>query len=184
MKRTIVQRILRESFPQVDSDDPVSYFGEAGNAVDAVMYGWLYWPDLVELHGAVFLALDGDDEADIAERLATPVANGHPDWPELSWVEAVDSFNIFEVEHLFGQWRGSVELYGDVHRELGRFLVHAWTARLVTAYQERRFTVILIDADDLMGLRIEVSQRSPALVGPEGWDARRRGIITDSGFRA
>jgi len=184
MKRTIVQRILREWFPQVDSDDPVSYFGAAGNAVDALMYGRLYWPELVELHGAVFLALDGNDEADIAERLATPVADGHPDWPELSWVEAVDSFNIFEIEHLFGQWRGSVELYRDVHRELGCLLARAWEGRLVTAYPLRRFTVILIEPDDSMGLRIEVSQQSPALTTPEGWDARRRGIIADSASEA
>lgn len=178
MTREIVRRILRGSFPQVDSDEPSGYYGAVGGAVDALMYGWLYWPDVVEFHGAVFVVLDGEGEVEIAERLTTSVVDKHPDWPELSWVEAVDSFNVFEIEHLFGSWRGPVEIYADVHQELAKVLARAWAARLLEAYPDRRFEVRILGPDDAMGLRVEIAQQWPALTTPRGWDAQRRVIVS------
>ncbi|MFG2719603.1 hypothetical protein ACGFW5_15090 [Streptomyces sp. NPDC048416] len=173
------RRILHKSFPYVDAEDPVSYFSDAGDATQALMYGWLYWPDLVEIHGAVFLALSGNDEAEIAQRLATPLADGHPEWPAMSWVQMVDSYNIFEIQHLFRQSRGPAEFFVDTHRILGSILVQAWQARLMASYPDRQFVVRMIEADASMDLRIEVSQESPPLIPPRGWDGRRRGIIVD-----
>jgi hypothetical protein len=161
----------------VESDDPVAHVAEAGYAVDAILYGLLFWPELLELHGAVFLAVNGDDEAYVSQRLATPVGDGHADWPELSWRKVVDSFNVFEIEHLFRNWRGPTDLYEDVHRELGSMLLEPWRARLASAYPGRRFTVTLLEPDDSVGWRIEVSQLSPPLDSPKRWDPRRRAVI-------
>ncbi|WP_253772332.1 hypothetical protein [Goodfellowiella coeruleoviolacea] len=174
-----VDRILRESFPHIEAGDPVSYFTEVGDAVQALMYSWLFWPKLLEIHGAVFLALHGNDESDIRERLYTPLGDMHPEWPPLSWNEAVDSFNVFEIPHLFRQVRGPIELFSASHWELGKVLVQIWGARLSVGFPNRRFSVCLIDADDSMDLRIQVSQASPDLVIPAGWDNRRRSIITN-----
>jgi hypothetical protein len=173
-------RILHECFPYVDSDDPVSYFSEAGDAVQALKYSWSYWPNLVEIHVAVFLALSGNDENEIVERLATPLADQHPEWPTMSWTQIINSYNIFEIQHLFRQQRGPAEFAEETHRELGRILLQTWHARLATSYPERRFVVQILEADDSMDLRIEVSQESTPLTPPKGWDERRRGIIIDS----
>ncbi|WP_371521761.1 hypothetical protein [Kitasatospora sp. NBC_01300] len=179
-RNELSRRILHEAFPEVDSSDPVSYFSETGDAVQALMYSWLYWPNLVEIHGAVFLALYGNDEVEIANRLATPSADGHPDWPAMAWGQMVDSYNIFEIPHLFRMMRGPSELAADACRQLGDALVQTWQGRLLATYPERRFTVRMIEGDDSMDLRIEVSQLTPSLVPPKGWDGQRRGITVTS----
>ena len=175
--QVFIQQILREAYPEVTSDDPVSYFSETGDAAEALKYSWLYWPNTVLIQGAVFLTLNGDDNKEIVDRLAIPTAEGHPDWPAMPWARMVDSYNVFEIQHLFRRSRGPSEFSEEGHRELGRILVQTWQARLVAVYPERRFAVRMIEADDAMDLRIAVSQESPRLASPEGWDENRRGII-------
>jgi hypothetical protein len=170
-------RLLGQAFPTVNSDDPVVFISETGDAAEALKYARLYWPGLVEIHGAVFLALWGHDAADIVERLHRPVADRHPDWDALPWSEAVDSYNRFEVAHLFRQQRGPVDTWEEFDEALADFLVQTWSARLRTAYPDRRFTVRTVEPDGGMDFRIEVVQDSPALLPPAGWDPRRRGIV-------
>ncbi|TCC44622.1 hypothetical protein E0H75_34225 [Kribbella capetownensis] len=175
MDAAAVRRLFQVSFPEVESEDPVEYFGEIGSAVDALVYGWLYWPKLVEQHGAVFLALNGDDEAYIAERLAAAIAASR-DEPRGSWAEAVDSFNFFELEYLFGVRPATANVQEDVVQQLGSVLVETWSARLASAYPDRRFSVTLRLADEslMLATRVQVTQRTPALVPPAGWNARVR----------
>ena len=168
-------RILRDVYPEVDSADPVDYVAELGDSVQALMYSWLFWPDLVEFEGAVFVAIWGNDEQFISERIRNP-SGGWRRSP-ISWKETVDSFNIFEVDHMFRQYRGSVEVAAEANSELGHVLVQAWNARLKMAYTTRSFRVRFVEADELMDSRIEVSQDYPSLVTPRGWNAEQRSIL-------
>ncbi|MGH2733131.1 MAG: hypothetical protein ACRDJG_09390 [Actinomycetota bacterium] len=168
--------ILRAAFPDVDSDDPVSYLGRTGDLFHALSYAWLFWPRLVELYGAVFLALHGDDEKEIRERLATPVGDAHPEWPPMSWKDAVDSYNRFEISYLFRFWREPSNLISDAAEVLSGVLVQTWRARLLQAYPERVFSVSVVEYGDATELSIEVCQQSPDLEVPDRWNERRRFI--------
>ncbi|MEV8378125.1 hypothetical protein AB0P21_35630 [Kribbella sp. NPDC056861] len=180
MNRFVVEQVLRTAFPHVGPSDPVEYFGEAGSATEALMYSWLYWPDLVELYGAVFLLLSDANEEYISERLGASVGDEHPDWAPLAWADAIDSFNWFEVSYLFRSWSGLTdELHDDLHRELGSRLIPVWSARLTAAYPDREFSVTLLEPDDSVGWRIQVSQVSPPLQAPPGWDPQRRSVLPD-----
>lgn len=172
------RNLLHEAFPEVDADDPSGYFTELGDAAQALMYSWLFWPRLLEAHGAVFVALWDTDETEIPARLSRAVGDDQPDWPDTSWQEAVDSFNYFEVPYLFRHDRGSPELQEEVWRALGAVLVRTWTARLASEYPERRFAVSLVEPDDSISLRIKVTQE---LVAPPGWSPRCRAVIGPDG---
>jgi hypothetical protein len=172
-----IARILAEAYPSVDSADPVSYVSELGDSVQALVYARLFWPKLVEFEGAVFIALWGDDESYISERLRTPAPD--PSWGPLSWESVVDSFNKFEVAHIFRQYRGPAEVSDQANYELGQVLVQTWSARLAGAYPERKFTVRFSAADEVMDSRIEVRQAHPQLNPPAGWSDRHRAILSE-----
>jgi hypothetical protein len=176
-----VGRILHASFPEVDSLDPVSYVSELGDPVQALLYSRLFWPKLVEFRGAVFVALWGDDYEYIDHRMHSPAAG--KDWPPMSWADAVDSFNAFEVQHIFRQVRGPVEFYEEAHLQLGLILVQAWRARLAQEYPERQFSVEFINGDEVMDSRMAVSQTYPSLIPPEGWSDEQRRIVGDGKAR-
>ncbi|GGN85656.1 hypothetical protein GCM10010112_66320 [Actinoplanes lobatus] len=171
-----VGAILRAAFPDVASDDPVAYFKNEGDVFQALSFSWLFWPRLVELYGAVFIALHGNDEVEISERLSKPLADGHSNWPRMVWSDAVDSYNWFELDQLFTRWRGPREFVAEAESELAEILVHTWRARLVSGFPDRRFAVTLSPADESVGLAIRVRQESPQLEVPQGWDERRRFI--------
>ncbi|MFK4109425.1 hypothetical protein [Streptomyces sp. NPDC002176] len=173
-----VGRILQQSYPEVDSCDPVAYVSELGDSVQALVYSRLFWPKLVEIEGAVFVALWGDDEEYISARIRTPAAS--PNWGAMSWPQVVDSFNKFEVAHIFRQHRGSEDMVESANRELASTLVQAWHARLATSYPGRKFSVRFADGDESMGSRIEVAQDHPPLVTPEGWSDESRAILPES----
>ncbi|UCM87964.1 hypothetical protein [Streptomyces marincola] len=169
-------RILLRAFPGVGFLDPVAYASELGDSVQALVYSRLFWPKILQVEGAVFLGLWGADEQYIRERLRTPVSGRG--WAPMSWTGAVDSFNRFEVAHIFRQERGPAELVGAANRELGLILVQTWSARLAVACPERRFHVRFMEADETMDSRIEVTQESPSLVAPQGWSDELRAIVT------
>jgi hypothetical protein len=175
----LIGSLLRAAYPEVGSDDPVAFYSEVGDVIEALKYARLYAPKVVEFYGAVFLLLLSKEEVDIPKALVTPLADGHPDWPEMSWAEAVNSYNIFEIPHLF---RSSGARTGRSDNDnawcaLGKILADSWRALLAERNPDRRFLVRLVDADDSMDLRIEVIQEWPALKAPGGWDSKRRGIM-------
>ncbi|WP_245556059.1 hypothetical protein [Actinopolyspora mortivallis] len=169
---------LRAAYPDVDSEDPVAFFGEEGTHFQGLMFAWLYWPRLIEIHGAVFLCLNGEDESYIRELLSTPVADGHSDWLPMSWKNVVDNFNWFEVLHLFGLHVPPDEYVVPASEQIAEILVESWSARLKVAYPEREFSVSLMDSDT-EDVGIEVVQTAPELEVPAGWDPRRRFINPD-----
>ncbi|WBQ07545.1 hypothetical protein [Kribbella sp. CA-293567] len=177
MNRAAISQLFRQIFPDVDSDNLAAYYGDAGHAAGALMYGWLYWPELLELYGAIFVTPDQGGREYVTERLGVPVGDRNPEWQDLSWIEAVNSFNWFEVAHFFRSWSGADEFESELHQALGETLVSVWGARLATGYPDRQFSVTLAEPDDSVGWRIEVTQESPVLVTPERWDPRRRAII-------
>ncbi|GAA3873993.1 hypothetical protein GCM10022243_43930 [Saccharothrix violaceirubra] len=172
-------QIFRRSFPDVDVEfrHPASYVAETADAVAALLYSYLFWPDLVECYGAVFIAINGNEDSDLEERIRRPVGDGHEDWPELSWAAFVESYNMYEVPHLFRMLRGPAEVYEPSHAALGAVLREAWEARLAAAYPDRCFGVDLLEGNGSVALRLVVRQKSPELVAPEGYDPRRRGVI-------
>ncbi|GHF14826.1 hypothetical protein E5082_01905 [Streptomyces griseoluteus] len=173
----VAGRILQQLYPEVGSSDPVAYVSELGDSVQALVYSRLFWPKLVEIEGAVFVALWGDDEEYISARLRTPAASSN--WAPMSWPQAVDSFNKFEVAHIFRQNRGSEEVVEDANRELASILVQVWKARLATSYPERKFSVRFVDGDETMDSRVEVTQDHPPLATPKGWSDELRAIVPE-----
>lgn len=167
---------MRGAFSEADFDDPVSYFGRTSDVFDALSFAWLFWPKLVELQGAVFFALDGNDEQEIRKRLYTPFGDAHPEWPAMTWQNAVNSYNRFEVSQLFYVWREPSDLVSSASKELSHFLVQTWQARLRREYPERVFSVQVIEPDDSTELSIEVFQQSPDLEVPDGWNEQWRCI--------
>ena len=90
MDAAAARRLFRAFYPDVEADDPADYLGANRSAVDALACGWLYWPRLIEVHGAVFLAVNGNDEDYVTERLAAMdrshsapgfPSTGHPNLP-------------------------------------------------------------------------------------------------------
>lgn len=170
-----VGQILQYSYPEVNSLDPVSYVSEVGDSVQALIYSRLFWPELLEIEGAVFVALWGGDYDYINDRIRIPAPSS--EWAPLSWTTAVDSFNIFEVAHIFRQNRGTAEIVDRANRELGMILVQSWSARLSVSYPHRGFSVRFVEADEELDSRVEVSQEHPSLVTPRGWSDERRAIL-------
>lgn len=134
-----VADILRTIYPDAESGDPSKCFGQVGHVYDGLSHAWLFWPKLMEVHGAVFVAAYGWDEAWLRERITTPANPEHENWPELSWKEAVDSFNRIEVGDLFQWWPEPLDPIAAALEQLTEILVQAWDARLRTAYPERVF---------------------------------------------
>ncbi|MBP0458662.1 hypothetical protein [Streptomyces montanisoli] len=174
-EKATVGEILQRAYPDVGSADPISYVSELGDSVQALVYSRLFWPKLVELEGAVFVALWGDDREYIDGRLRAPAPSGSS--APMAWQKIVDSFNTFEVAHMFRQNRGPADLVESANRELALVLVQAWGARLGIAYPQRRFEVCYAEADEEMDSRVMVSQVHPSLVPPQGWSEEQRAIL-------
>ncbi|BDZ53061.1 hypothetical protein GCM10025870_01340 [Agromyces marinus] len=164
--------ILRVAFPWVDGAVPADYRWNIGTPVHALLYGSLYWPDLFEFGGAVFVSVWGNDRRDTIERLTSPSSDSSPF--VRSWKESVDSFNVFELPYLFGGAGDDRELERRAEAALADVLVQTWVARLRASYPQRTFDVRHLTADDCYDARITVTQLSPELVEPAGWDTQRR----------
>jgi hypothetical protein len=171
MSEQMAGRILREYFPFVGSDDPVSYFHRAGDAAEALKYSRLFWPELIEYCGAVFLALGENDRVEIVRCLAEFMGQERPEWRVRSWKDVVDSYNLIEIANLFDRIREPVGYAESVCRELGNTLMRAWRSRLLQEYPDRLFSVRLVEPEqDWPELRIEVKQEAPKLEVPPGWN--------------
>jgi hypothetical protein len=169
-----IGRALQAAFPGVDSQDPVGFFGQIGDVFGALSYAYLFWPKLIEIHGAVFVAVTGDYEGQVRERLAVPAAQEEA--RPLAWKEVVDSFNWFEISQLFGRWREPRDFTDDAYEGVGGFLVESWGAKLRLEFPDREFEVRLLEADEQHERRISVRQTSPPLLEPRGWDSGTRHI--------
>lgn len=176
-----IGRILKAAYPDVGSDDPVSYLEEETEAFRALDLSFLFWPRFINVYGAVFLALDGDDEKFIVERLTTPHPVRKSHTPDTSWVDAVDSFNWIELSQLFHNIRNPAEFLTEAHLEVGKILCQTWSAKLRQEYPDRGFSVCIAEADESVEQRIEIKQLDPQLQTPDGWNPERHIIETRGG---
>lgn len=165
--RSTIGHVLHESFPEVSSSNPTSYFGNISDAFTALAHSYLFWPRLFNLYGAVFLALDGDDENAIGARL-TAEPKRTPRYA-MTWQANVDSYNWFEISSLFRQWRGPASQIDNACEELGRVLTLCWSARLREEFPDRTFSVVLEEPDEYSEWSVAVTQQSPELATPNGW---------------
>lgn len=168
--------ILRAAFPEISATDPAGFLGEAGSSVDALLYGAMYWPEVFEYAGAVFVGMWGDDRAETVRRLTSPQDNVAP----LSWVDSVNSFNIFEVHYFFRAVGMSDELDRDAEFAFAQILVESWNARLLQSFPARRFKVDFWPADEQYEARISVIQLSPDVEQPANWDPQRRFLSNET----
>ncbi|WP_147450763.1 hypothetical protein [Streptomyces hoynatensis] len=176
-ERDEVLHILQRAYPEERYADSVSYAGELGDPVQALMYSTFFWPKLLEIEGAVFVALWGEDEKNISERIYVPTRS---ESAPLTWKQAVDSFNIFETMYLFRQSRGSFDLSQDAAWELAQVLVETWGWRLKSEYPQRSFEVCLNESGDALGSHIQVVQTYPQLAVPSRWCPTRHAILGDA----
>ncbi|RKN52401.1 hypothetical protein D7231_35260, partial [Streptomyces klenkii] len=61
--------LLRAARPEVTAVTPAEWLAETGGVLEAIPYRWLYWPDVLEVHGAAFVDLSGLGREAIAERI-------------------------------------------------------------------------------------------------------------------
>jgi len=157
--------------------DPVAFYDGVGDLFQAVAFSFLFWPKFITFHDAVFIALNGDDERFIINRLTDRNGKMISRSRESSWQEAVDSFNWVEVAHLFIHWRGPQEYHVDAEDFLGEVLCQAWSAKLKKNFPERDFSVFLDEPEDSStSLTINIKQVSPVLEDPPSWN-RKLGIF-------
>ncbi|HEU4539989.1 MAG TPA: hypothetical protein VFR23_02575, partial [Jiangellaceae bacterium] len=73
----------------------------AGSPIDALLYARLFWPELLEVDGAVLLASSVEDEADLA-RVRSSLRERGP-------VETERRYNLRELSDLFGHGLGEID---------------------------------------------------------------------------
>jgi hypothetical protein len=86
----------------------------------------------------------------------------------------IDSYNWFEVGHLFNRWQEPANLVEEAERALAALLADAWSHRLATRFPRRSFAVTVEDASSEESLGISIRQVSPRLLTPAGWNPKRR----------
>jgi hypothetical protein len=152
--------ILRAAYPDVAAIDEVAYFGTVSSLYSALACSALFWPKLVEIEDAVFIALYGDDERRLKRRFPELVREKNIRPHTARWEEWVSTFNKFEIVHLFKYWSGLQEIVEPAAEALGEVLVQTWTARLRSSYPNRTFEVNLLPDDGDESTRVIVRQFS------------------------
>ena len=137
-------RRLRALFPGEDNTGfhALDLIHKFGSPLTPLLYAELFWPELVEIQGMVFLATVVEDEDDHARVMNALSHHGG----DRNRVE--QAFNCIEVPSLFG---GRAE--ESNHEEdllLARKLAAMWRARLADCYPDRVFEVSVdVPADEL-----------------------------------
>jgi hypothetical protein len=167
----VVGEILRASFGDAVSSDPVTYYRHVGDIYSGVAYSYLFWPNFMVVEGAVFVAMYGDDESHINMKLAE--IRGGETGLSHDWGKIVDSFNWFEISQFFPLWRGPGEHVETAFRKLGEVLCKCWAAKLCQDFPDRTFEVALNEADENVEINISVRQTYPPLVDVP-WLARSK----------
>ncbi|RAG82763.1 hypothetical protein DN069_25760 [Streptacidiphilus pinicola] len=161
--------VLQSAHPEVSAESGPEWLAEVGGVIEAIPYRWLYWPEIVQVRGAVFVDLHGAGRDTYDARLASAVESGHPDRGGEAWTALVDSFNYFEVSEIFRRWGGPQASLEDSQLALAELLLEPWRARLAQAAPDRRFRVAVAEPTPELGVCVEVRQTSPALTPPAGW---------------
>ena len=136
-------RTLRRRFSDRDTTGfrVLDFIYAAGSPVDALLYSSLFWPELLEVDGAILLRATVEDDEDLA-RIRTLVR-------ELGPVEAERRFNLWEFSDLFGN--GLDDIGDDEAELLMTRIAEMWRCRLHTRFPGRRFAVELLASEDTGG---------------------------------
>lgn len=161
-----IDTILGYVFRDVNLSPSSAYFEENSNLYAALALGRLFWPDVAVIHDSPFLILHEGDVLEIKSRIAAQVESAPRG---VQWRDFVDSFNRFEVRHLFRSWSGFPEISSEAEFLLAELLVEMWSARLDTAFSDREFSVFVEEPVGDEGPCVLISQVRPPLVAPEGW---------------
>lgn len=161
--------VLRAAYPDVDATAPTQWLAELGTVVEAMPYHWLYWPPLLETHGAVFVDLNGYGQAELERVVGEAVSRGAPGRSRAAWADFVNGFNYFEIPYLFTRWPGPLGASEEAELALVRLLSEPWESKLHTRYPDRRFQVGVAPPDPSLGVCVEVRQVAPRLEPPAGW---------------
>jgi hypothetical protein len=135
--------ILRQRLPDQDTSGftLADFVYAAGSPIDALLYSRLFWPELLEVDGAVLLRDGVEDEDDLA-RVRASVRERGP-------VETERRFNLRELSDLFG--KGLAEIDDDHAEILLARLAEMWRGRLQQQFPGRPFTVEVLTADETGG---------------------------------
>ncbi|WP_327354205.1 hypothetical protein [Streptomyces sp. NBC_01304] len=162
--------IIRTLRGDEDGDSPQELLAELGNIPDAVAYAQLFWPDVIALHGSAIIDIHGYGVSEVESRLERTVQRHGPGRSVGEWRDWVDSFNYFEVAHLFRNFVDFGEREHEAHLAFARLLVPPWQARLdamtsVTTHPQVRVTEEIEGA----GICVAVSQQIGSENCPLGW---------------
>jgi hypothetical protein len=136
-------RTLRRRYPDRDTTGfgLFDFVHALGSPVDALLYSALFWPELLEIDGAVLASDVIEDEADLAQVRASVRERGA--------VETEKRFNLREFSDLFGS--GLAEIDDDQSEVLLARLAEMWRCRLATRFPGRRFAVEVWSPDETGG---------------------------------
>lgn len=155
--------VLAAAYPDAEPDSPSAYYTSEGDLLQALMYSDLFWPPCFIVDGAVFLAVGATTPQWVQEGLERRALMSASE--RGSWSTFVDSFNWFEVSHLFGRIRGPQDQMDDALDLLASILQEAWSARLKQLFPERTFEVRIND-DGPEAFNVSVTQMAPELREP------------------
>lgn len=140
-----VTRRVGAVYPEVTEKgfDVLDVLHAHGSGIDALMYGALFWPELMEYRGMVVRALEWRDDDQLQRLDATLERHGG------DTQQAEQSVNWIDVAELFGPRK--LESSDDDDLALARLLREMWDARLATAFPDRTFSVEILSNEDTGG---------------------------------
>jgi hypothetical protein len=111
-----------------------------GNALYALVYSKLFWPDFIEFEGMIFHSSRMEDD-EYRTRVREALLKGE------SRLEVERSFNSFDIpSDFFASGYATTTPEEDIW--LARQLAEMWRLRLTEAFPERRFTVEVEESAD------------------------------------
>jgi len=148
MKEEELLEKLREVYSTTDIDsssfDLRDMIYAFGSPLEALMYSGLFWPELVEIDGMVFLKGTIEDEED--RRRLKEVFEQHNG--DIAKTE--EDFNLVEVpSDFFG--RGAGKTTEEEDHLLAERLAEMWRARLNLLYPGREFVVEVLKPEETGG---------------------------------
>ena len=134
---------LRRRFSDRDTTGfrPLDFVYALGSPRDALLHSALFWPELLEVEGAILLRATVEDDDELA-RVRAVVRERGP-------VETERRFNLWEFSDLFGH--GLADIDDDEAELLMTRLAEIWRCRLHAQFPGRRFAVQVLAPEDTGG---------------------------------
>ncbi|MGY1437435.1 hypothetical protein [Streptomyces reniochalinae] len=158
--------VLRAANPNLEAESMPEALMELGSVTEAIVYRWLFWPDVLEIHGAIIVDLYGAGQEEIERRMSAARSSPRFDNTIEKWARIVDSFNYFEISTLFTRWCGPQDSREDVQLALAATLVPPWRAKIENTFPGTLATAQIAAPDPDLGVCIEVVQ-GPAFQLPD-----------------